>query len=53
MGFKAQTLETRKEDGLERILGVLRENKLPLGGNTLGLVLIEFSRVRSWKRKNT
>ena len=31
----------------------LRENKLPLGGNTLGLVLGEISRVRSWKRKNT
>ena len=31
----------------------LRENKLPLGGNTLGLVLGEISRVCSWKRKNT
>ena len=53
MGFKAQTLETRKEDDLERILGVSRENKLPLGGNTLGLALGEIYRVRSWKRKNT
>ena len=30
-----------------------RENKPPLGGNTLGLVLGEISRVFSWKRKNT
>ena len=28
-------------------LTFLRENKLPLGGNTLGLVLGEISRVRS------
>ena len=30
-----------------------RENKLPLGGNTLGFVLGEISRVCFWKRKNT
>ena len=30
-----------------------RENKLPLGENTLGLVLGEIYRVCSWKRKNT
>ena len=53
MGFKGQTRGIEGEDGWERILGVLRENKLPLGGNTLGLVLGEISRVRSWKRKNT
>ena len=41
------TLNTRGR----QILGFLRENKLPLGGNTLGLVLGEISRVRSWKRK--
>ena len=54
MGFKAQTLETTKGGRLENgFWAFLRENKLPLGGNTLGLVLGEVSKVRSWKRKNT
>ena len=45
--LKAQTRETQGGDGF---LAFLRENKLPLGGNTLGLVLGEVSR---GKRKNT
>ena len=49
-GFKAQTIETKMGDGF---WAFLRENKLPLGGNTLGFVLGEISRVHSWKRKNT
>ena len=54
MGFKAQTLETTKVDDLGQILGLFfRENELPLGGNTLGLVLGEISRVHSLKRENT
>ena len=52
MGFKAQTLETTKQDYLGWIF-FFRKNKLPLGGNTLGLVLGEISMLRSWKRKNT
>ena len=53
MGFKAQTQGIEGEDGGNGFWAFLRENKLPLGGNTLGLVLGEISRVRSWKRKNT
>ena len=53
MGFKAQTLESTRRTIGEQIWAFLRENKLPLGGNSLGLVLGEISRVRSWKRKNT
>ena len=50
MRFLGGTLNTGGEG---RVWAFLRENKLPLGGNTLGLVLGEISSVRSWKRKNT
>ena len=52
--FKQKKPQGTRLGSGERFLGAfLRENKLPLGGNTLGLVLGEISRVRSWKRKNT
>ena len=52
-GFEAQTLETQKSDGFWAFWG---ENKLPLGGNTLGFVLGELlgfvlGRVRTLKEK--
>ena len=40
-GFKEKNLETQRGDEFWALLG---ENKLPLGGNTLGFVLGELLR---------
>ena len=39
MGFKAKTLKTQRRYGFWAFLG---DNKLPLGGNSLGFVLREL-----------
>ena len=53
VGFKAQTQGIEGRTIWDEFWAFFRENKLHLGGNTLGFVLGEISRVRFWKRKNT
>ena len=53
VGFKTQPQGIKGKTISDGFWAFFRENKLPLGGNTPGLVLGEISRVCSLKRKNT